>query len=655
MIILKRTITVLIILLSFVKLPAQRISSLGYNHAILNALEKEKNKVTPKADYDTIIHFETEFFEDFSSYYYEVFPRPDRWEERYAFINSTYPDSMVSLGVATLDALDARGLPWYTDINKVVPSDTLTSRGFIFDSEITEPVYFSFFFQPGGKGDRPEGIDTTGGQIGNGKDSLLLEFFQPESKEWMNVFSTLDNRTPHKFTQVILRVDTAFLKDGFKFRFRNYTSAELSNIQGQDLGKVANNDHWHIDYIWMKKTADSTDLTRFNDITIVKPLLPTLTQYTAVPYHHFFSAQILEERTTIPFSFNVIYPDETNTIDIFRYYRTYNLKTNERLRDLNFFNPLEPNNWYNFQDFFTSGFEYHPNDSIGIFEVEAFVDYDFETRRVNDTTRRKEIYYDHYAYDDGSAEYSFGLGGEAQEFSRIAQRFRVYRREDNPDSLLYAVLIYFAKAVDSSSIDAEFRLSIRKNDGPIPSKEEIYSSGNITYYPDYSRGLNGFTRIEIDPPISIADTFFVVIEQLNGYIGIGYDINHNSSKNTFTYTLSGADYTWTNNSSTRKGSLMIRPSFRKHDIITPAEGIKEEITQLNVYPNPASTELNFSSFASDNSGYHIKILNIMGISVMDQFIPENRIDISQLSKGIYILVLSDASGLNRRTVKFVKQ
>jgi hypothetical protein len=657
MIMLKRTITISIILISFTHLSAQRITGLGYNHAIMNALEEESHKITPKALTDTIIHFDTEFFEDFSTYHYEVFPRRNRWKDRYAFINSTYPDSMISLGVATLDALDQRGLPWYSEVNKVVPSDTLTSNDFEFDSEINQPVYFSFFYEPGGKGDIPEGIDTLNGQSGKGKDSLLLEFFNPGSAEWIYAFHTLDNRTPHNFTQVIVRVDTSFLKKGFKFRFRNYTSAELNNVQGQDLGKVTNNDHWHIDYIWMKVTADSTELSRLNDITVVKPLLPTLKSYTAVPYHHFFSAQVLSERTTIPFSFRTIYPGRSSSdiIQTIRFFRSYNLKNNEQPRDKELNNDLSPNAWYDFADNFTSGFEYDQHDTIGLFELEAFIKVESENQRLeNDTARRKETYYDHYAYDDGSAEYSFGLSGEKQDLSRIAQRFRVYQPSDKPDSL-WAVLIYFTKSVDSSTINAEFRLSIRKNDGPIPAKDEIYSSGNITYNPDYSRGLNGFTRIDINPPILITDTFFVVIEQLNGYVGIGYDINYNSSGNIFTYTLSGANYTWINNSSLRKGSLMIRPSFNSHDIITSAKQIETESVDMCLYPNPATTELKFASFGSHKLSSQIKVYNIMGVPIIDQQLSENRIDISALKKGMYILVLSDVEGLQQKIFKFIKE
>jgi hypothetical protein len=138
-------------------------------------------------------------------------------------------------------------------------------------------------------------------------------------------------------------------------------------------------------------------------------------------------------------------------------------------------------------------------------------------------------------------------------------------------------------------------------------------------------------------------------------VGIGYDINHNSSGNIFTYTLTSANYTWTNNSSLRKGSLMIRPSFKSHDIITPSEKIEAESVQVCIYPNPASNELNFNSFIPDNSYYNIKIYNIMGVSVLDQCISGTRIDISALNRGIYILILSDASGLHQKTFKFIKE
>ena len=146
-------------------------------------------------------------------------------------------------------------------------------------------------------------------------------------------------------------------------------------------------------------------------------------------------------------------------------------------------------------------------------------------------------YYDHYAYDDGTAEMGVSLDGEYESNKRIAMRYRAFRRSSNPDSLR-AVLIYFAKSVDSVTLDYQFHLCIRKNNTQgAPSNEILYYSQDpIT--PDYSGGINEFTRIELTPPISVSDTFFVSLEQITGFLNIGYDVNNNHLNQLFQYTNS---------------------------------------------------------------------------------------------------------------------
>lgn len=651
--ILRKILTILIIIDSCTQISAQTFSGLNYNHAILNELEQQK-KSGFKAEGDTVIIFETEFFEDFADYYYTVFPRPDRWEDRDAFINSTFAVEMISIGVATLDALDERGFPYYTSTNKVVLSDALTSLPFSFANDTVATTYFSFFYQAGGLGDVPEGNDTTGGAAGDGNDSLLLDFYDPGRMAWENVYFTLDNSSPEMFKQVIISVDSAFLRDGFRFRFRNYTSAESSNIQGQDLGYIANNDQWHIDYIRILTTTDSTELARINDITITKPLLPTLETYTAVPYHHYPFAQAVEERITIPLEFFVGFHDTVPPIQIFRNYRSYNLETGAQYRDISPDNNLPPNSKYQFEEFFTSGFQYDDFKNIGRFEVVAFLETDeYDQPLVNDTIRRKETYYDHYAYDDGSAEYSFGLGGEVQELNGMAVRFRSYPSMKEI-SALHGVLIYFAKSIGDASADAFFELSIYKNDGALPGSEPLYTSE--AYLPDYSRGLNGFTRIPIDPPLEIADTFFVVIRQLNGYVGIGYDINTNHSDKIYTYSVTGEGFGWTPLNSGPTGSLMIRPSFEAHDIITPVPEIINPGISVSVYPNPAVNRIYVSVPDDDIMAYAtFIIINIMGAPLLTFSEYSGGINISSLPPGIYFLQVIRAGTNLQQTVKFIKQ
>jgi hypothetical protein len=218
----KTIITIAIILTNITSSFGQKLSGLPYNHAITNAISGG-DKGYRKSTIDTI-NVDTEFFDDFSTYHYSVFPRNNHWVDRYAYINSTYADSMISLGVATLDAFNENGYPYYSiHSSKAVPSDTLTSQPFKFLNTLKDTTYFSFFYQAGGKGDLPEGLinDIPGEE---GKDSLLVDFFSVEENQWNKVFYTLDNTDTHLFKHVVLKVDSIYLEDGFKFRFRNYTS-----------------------------------------------------------------------------------------------------------------------------------------------------------------------------------------------------------------------------------------------------------------------------------------------------------------------------------------------------------------------------------------------------------------------------------------------
>ena len=148
-------------------LSGQHLIGLEYNHSIKIEIEKTKginlkeangNPVAPPIPDDCL------FFDDFSYYGQSVFPDQNIWSDKYAFINQTYPDSCISIGVATLDAIDEKG-DIYAINDSPTKSDTLTSRE-IDLTVSTKNLYFLFFLQGGGKGDSPDDYDT-----------LIVEFY----------------------------------------------------------------------------------------------------------------------------------------------------------------------------------------------------------------------------------------------------------------------------------------------------------------------------------------------------------------------------------------------------------------------------------------------------------------------------------------------
>lgn len=123
------------------------------------------------------------FLDDFSNY--TGYPKSSYWTDKQAFVNNTYPVVPPTIGVATLDALDANGKVYAHAERTPFSADTLTSALIRLDSNFTQhrpmgirdSLYFSFYYQPGGAcksypavpweriGDAPES-----------DDKLILEF-----------------------------------------------------------------------------------------------------------------------------------------------------------------------------------------------------------------------------------------------------------------------------------------------------------------------------------------------------------------------------------------------------------------------------------------------------------------------------------------------
>ncbi|MDD5507421.1 MAG: T9SS type A sorting domain-containing protein [Bacteroidales bacterium] len=108
------------------------------------------------------------FLDDFSDR--DIFPSSERWQDRFAFINTDYPVNPPNLGVATLDAINDKGeiYPDAVPGPAVFQADALTSRLIRLDSvfspvarKITtaDSIYLSFYYQPQGRGNAPELTD----------------------------------------------------------------------------------------------------------------------------------------------------------------------------------------------------------------------------------------------------------------------------------------------------------------------------------------------------------------------------------------------------------------------------------------------------------------------------------------------------------------
>lgn len=116
------------------------------------------------------------FYDDFSVI--SVYPSPLRWADQFAFINTDYAKYPPSIGVATLDALNDKGVLYPDAGPNPFEADNLTSLPIRLDSIVTlekrairlaDSVYLSFYYQPQGRTISPP----------TKKASLILEFHSP--------------------------------------------------------------------------------------------------------------------------------------------------------------------------------------------------------------------------------------------------------------------------------------------------------------------------------------------------------------------------------------------------------------------------------------------------------------------------------------------
>lgn len=609
----------LLILVSFSDLAAQRFQGLSENPVIKQYLKRQSTSgnqqfsLYKSAAEETLLTLP--FFEDFSVV--SVFPDPTKWSDRCAFINTSFDIDAISVGVATLDAIDEYG-EVYNISKRPVSSDSLTSRGFDLSSYSypDDTVRLSFFFQCGGRGEVPE--------LG---DSLLLEFYSPITGQWNRKWDTTLNYST-EFRQVILVVDSMYYKSGFRFRFRNYTSVSPENVYGGE-GAVANADCWNLDYIMMNTRSASEHLS-INDIALTEPPRNLLGFYETVPWLHLNSAQELT-RNYITYPIRNLNKDGEPK-NVGRNYYVIDLNTGittsfEVIRD-----PFLPDTLTRMVDMFTAPFVREDDSDEGTLEVVSYLVPDADQFLQNDTSRSLIHFSDYYAYDDGSPELGFGINTEG---AFLAYRFRVFQTDT-----LRAVDFYFNKTIDDLYAELGFRLCVWKDNAGKPG-EPLYESSE-TYSPDYSTDLPHFKRVFINAnqDLIVTDTSIFVgwKQETDQFMNLGYDVSRNNLSRLFIHE---GNQWYSPSNSLFPGTLMIRAVFGNKNIINDIPEIPDTGSDVVLFPNPVSGTLHIRS--AETRIYGISIVDMTGRLVLHGEGNRNTIDVSSIPPGVYQAVIS-ASG-----------
>ena len=575
------------------------------------------------------------FFDDFS----QPSPTlsPSLWDNCGTTAGLGYGELPPTIGMATLDALDADGNLYTNATTSPFPADTLLSLPIRLDSLTpADSLVLSFFYLPsGGSGNLWERI----GDTPDPADSLYLDFYRPGDSTWQNVWArggisvdTLIAHTGHAWQYVALSIsDPAYFDSTFRFRFRNHCSLDA----GTKRGMAGNCDQWNIDYILLDTARSSTAMLHPRDVAFVTPAPSLLSHYQAMPARQYRSGDMAQQlQLTIANLYNS---------ELASHYQ-YDIISGDGDTVYSYDGGFENAPYDGYQTAAPHatppvGYTFPESDTHSVYNIIHTVREGVggDSHPQNDTIRFSQVFADYYAYDDGTAENGYGLTSTASHV------YLAYRFDLNEEDTLTAVDLYFNRTKDGENESIMFLLTIWQADAD--------GHPSTVLYRDSERrrpaidGLNAYQRYVLENATVVNGSIFVGFEQIgNDFINLGFD-RHTQSADRIWYLTSTA---W--QQSILRGSLMLRPLFGSAATVGIDDSQHSTLnTQHLIYPNPASTIVNISGLA-DGSTYNI--YDIHGRLLLSG--TGNSIDVSQLRDGFYIVRIANPDGSAHATKLIVK-
>jgi hypothetical protein len=632
----KKNIFFSLLLLTTTNLFSQGLveSVLSTNGVLINKYHELKLRSSYRAGgsiTDTLMLGTKGFIDDFSN----EGPYPDtaKWLDNYVYVNRTLPIAPITIGAATFDGVNANGYPY--DFNAAASSsgkaDTLTSKPIDLYLPNDTSVYFSFYYQQKGRGDKP-----------HVRDSIILEFKDATpftSNPWKHVWkgiATATSDSSWKYVSIHI-TNPNFLKKGFQFRFSNY--ATLSGTF----------DNWHIDYVYLNKNRTATDsVTILNDITFVYNTPPLITKFSEMPWRHYNPSLMKSTYSTTIRNNNdaIIFGDFG-----------YNIYDNNNA----LVSAYTPGGPINYEKFSAIGYDNVPARrspplSYTIPALTERTKYRIETflfdispgdNRVpkNDTVNHIQDFNNYFAYDDGTAETSFGLMLSPGTQGDVAEKFSLTVADT-----LRAIDIYFNPQLVNATV-YPFRLKVWSASGSSPGSV-IFTSVDSLYVPRYNKtGTDKFTRYYLETPVALAagSSFFIGFQQNTiGPINIGIDLNTNTQSLIY-YSVSGS---WS--TSPYLGSIMMHPVLGSaSDVVGVDSEPLSEKNKFSVYPNPANDKLFVRAERMNlNEPVSYMIVDIYGRKIAENNIKDSEIiDIAAMSSGVYFIRITSETTIS--THKFI--
>lgn len=575
------------------------------------------------------------FLEDFNQVSYK--PDETLWIGENVFVNKKFQLLPPDLGVATFDAMNGEGYIHDNGSQFAFPADTLTSQPIRLDSVmdptlrpllVKDSIYFSFYYQPQGKGNAPEE-----------QDALNLEFYSPSLDQWFNVWSSegmkLDSflvKTGSQYMQQVFIpiMDSArYYHSGFQFRFHNFAS--LAGSSQPDW--QSNCDHWNIDLVRLDRDRTITD-SSYRKIVFVNEPPVMIKRYQQMPYRQYRNDPTNSMEDTL-YSVYIRNLDNENYVGVYSY-KIFNQSSQDSIYDGGSL-VIRPNS----TDGYVKDPIWHTPRVISYFSIYPDIQKtytimhvvnDIGVTGIGDTAYRQQIFSNYYAYDDGTPEAGYGM---SESSSKAVVQFKL-----NTKDTLTRVQMYFNPTLTSAN-ENYFYLLVYKN---IEPEELLYKKRFKVQFTD---GYYNYHTFDLDTNLILANEFYVGFEQItNDNLNIGFDYSRDSKE----YLFYNIGIGW--ESSIYSGSLMLRPEFGVNEL-TGTVAVKPLQESFSFYPNPVSGPyINLDYTANDRFGIEVEFYNITGQLVYKQLY-DNQIDVSHLNKGVYLIRLVDKVNSQVQTKKLI--
>lgn len=608
---IKTLITLSVFFIFCIKANAQ-VSIAPLDHNIQSYRQASEKKLVLKTTANTL-----PFFEDFTDD--DLFPDAAKWIGNTVYVNNTMGVNVISRGVVTFDALNAKGGPYdSSNAFALLYADSLTSQPFDLSGyNPGDSLYLSFFYQPQGNGFEPET-----------QDSLML--YLKTNNGWKQVWRK-EGTALHPFTQVMIPVaDAGYFHSDFQFRFINKASINVSD------------DVWNIDYIRFNANRSINDTT-VDDIAATAPPTGILLDYTSMPYRH-FTANISGEALT-QHSFNVRNNTNGNQSLTTGYNARETLTNTPLFSGTASFNTIAPYAQQIYQyPLYNISFSAGAYDKV-IFENKYYASRGSAEPKANDTIIQNQVFDNYLAYDDGTAEKSIFL----KQFTTLPAKMAVEYHLNQPDTLR-GVAIYFGRQVPLAS-GKFFTLQIYKDIEINGGNDDLLYEEQLLF-PSYADTINKFWVYKLETPLALSTGIFYVSIMQPASSGsdslyYGLDVNRTGSNHAYYNVLN----VWEN--VLENGAVMIRPVLGTDIIGTPVNELVKEWDDWTVFPNPVTDKLHIET--RNFKPGEFEITDVQGRKLFQGLLSEQQpIPVSLLAPGLYFIrIFNDKQyGVSK---KFIKQ